>query len=169
MRRLLFAFLAAFCVLLFGCVPKNSRPLLWYQDVFTTATLTDGTTTWRLAPIPGGYTAEILSPASIAGITFTVTDTSAEVSMGDMHIPVSEAMTRECDRLIALFRLSEENLIGVEAPGDDPEGITYARFRRDGAEYTAGLRADGLPAFFDITIDGITVRFGVSEILCGDD
>ena len=168
MRRLL-ALCAALCFLLAGCGPANSRPLLWFQDTFTEITLRDGDTVWHFTPIPGGYTAEILSPASIAGITFTVTDTAAVVQLGEVHIPVTRAMTEKCEALFALLSLKEEELTRVEAPGEDPEGITCARFRRGEAEITLGLTADGIPAYFDRTMDGITERIFVSEIVCGDD
>lgn len=168
MRRRLIALLAILFLLLPGCSPKNTRPLLWYQDVFTEVTLQQGDTTWRIAPIPGGFTAEILAPASVVGITFTITDAAGEVSLGDLHIPVSEAMSGGCVRMMNLFRLREDQLIGIEAAGDDPEGITCARFRTDTAEYTVGLRPDGLPAFFEQIMDGITTRYGVSDIRCGD-
>lgn len=169
MRRRLLALCAILCLIFPGCTPKNTRPLLWYQDAFTGATLSDGDTTWRIAPIPGGFTAEMIAPASVAGITFTITDTAGEVSLGDLHIPVSEAMSGGCMRLMDLFRLREDQLIGVDAAKDDPEGITYARFRTDTAEYTVGIRPDGLPAFFEEITNGITVRYTVSEIRCGDD
>lgn len=167
MRRLL-TLCAALCFLLAGCAPAHSRPLLWYQDSLTEVTLRDGDTTWRITPVPGGYTAEILDPVSIAGITFTVTDTASRVHLGEVQIPVTRAMTEKCDHLFSLFSLTEEELTGVEAPGDDPEGITCARFRTDTAEYTVGLRPDGLPAFFEQIMDGITTRYGVSDIRCGD-
>ena len=168
MRRLL-ALCAALCFLLVGCGPANSRPLLWYQDAFSEITLRDGDTVWHLTPVPGGYTAEILAPASIAGITFTVTDTAAGVHLGEVHIPVTRAMTETCENLFALLSLKEEELTRVDAPGEDPEGITCARFRRGEAEITLGLTANGLPAYFDRTIDGITERIFVSEIVCSDD
>ena len=168
MRRLL-ALCAALSFLLVGCGPANSRPLLWYQESLTEVTLQDGNTVWRMTPVPGGYTAEIHAPASIAGITFTVTDTAAGVHLGEVQIPVTRAMTEKCDHLFSLFSLTEEELTGVEAPGDDPEGITCARFRRGEAEITLGLTADGIPAYFDRTIDGITERIFVSEIVCSDD
>ena len=168
MRRLL-ALCAALCFLLVGCGPANSRPLLWYQDTFMEITLRDGDTVWHFTPIPGGYTAEILFPASIGGITFTVTDNAAVVQLGEVHIPVTRAMTEKCEDLFALLSLKEEELTRVDAPGEDPEGITCARFRRGAAEITLGLTADGIPAYFDRTIDGITERIFVSEIVCGDD
>ena len=168
MRRF-FALCAALVFLLTGCGSIHSRPLLWYQASLTEVTLRDGNTVWRMTPVPGGYTAEILSPASAAGITLTVTDTDAQARLGDMRIPVSQAMTVACDDLFSLLCLSEEELIGLDAPGDDPEGITCARFRRSDREITIGLTADGLPAFFDITIDGITNRVFVTDMACGDD
>ena len=168
MRRLL-TLCAALCFLLAGCAPAHSRPLLWYQDSLTEVTLRDGDTTWRITPVPGGYTAEILAPVSIAGITFTVTDTASRVHLGEVHIPVTHAMTETCENLFALLSLKEEELTRVDAPGEDPEGITCARFRRGKAEITLGLTANGLPAYFDRTIDGITERIFVSEIVCGDD
>lgn len=168
MRRLL-TLCAALCFLLAGCAPAHSRPLLWYQDSLTEVTLRDGDTTWRITPVPGGYTAEILDPVSIAGITFTVTDTASRVHLGEVQIPVTRAMTEKCDHLFSLFSLTEEELTGVEAPGDDPEGITCARFRQGDTEITLGLTAGGVPAYFDRTIEGVTERIFVSEILCGDD
>lgn len=168
MRRLLML-CAAFCFLFAGCGPANSRPLLWYQDSLTEVTLRDGDTTWHITPIPGGYTAEILTPASIAGITFTVTDTAAGVHLGEVQIPVTRAMTEQCEELFALFSLTEEELVGVDAPGDDPEGITCARFRQGNSEITLGLTAGGVPAYFEKTIEGVTERIFVSEISCGDD
>ena len=57
MRRRLIALLAILFLLLPGCTPKNARPLLWYQDVFTEVTLQQGDTTWRITPIPGRFTA----------------------------------------------------------------------------------------------------------------
>ena len=168
MRRLL-TLCAALCFLLAGCAPAHSRPLLWYQDSLTEVTLRDGDTTWRITPVPGGYTAEILAPVSIAGITFTVTDTASRVHLGEVHIPVTHAMTETCENLFALLSLKEEELTRVDAPGEDPEGITCARFRRGEAEITLGLTANGIPAYFDRTIDGITERIFVSEIVCSDD
>ena len=168
MRRLL-TLCAALCFLLAGCAPAHSRPLLWYQDSLTEVTLRDGDTTWRITPVSGGYTAEILAPVSIAGITFTVTDTASRVHLGEVHIPVTRAMTETCENLFALLSLKEEELTRVDAPGEDPEGITCARFRRGEAEITLGLTANGLPAYFDRTIDGITERIFVSEIVCSDD
>lgn len=168
MRRL-FALCAALCFLFVGCGPTSSRPLLWYQDTLTEITLCEGDTTWRMTPIPGGYTAEILAPASIAGITITVTDTASQIHLGEVRIPVSRAITEKCDTLFSLLSLTEEELIGVNAPGDDPEGITCARFRRDEAEITAGLNTDGLPAYFDRTVDGITERIFVTDIQYGND
>ena len=98
-----------------------------------------------------------------------MTDTAAGVHLGEVHIPVTRAMTETCDDLYSLFRLTEEELIGVDAPNEDPEGITCARFRRGDAEIALGLTANGLPAYFDRTIDGITERIFVSEIVCSDD
>lgn len=168
MRRF-FALCAILCFLLIGCSPGNTRPLLWYQESLTEVTLQDGNTVWRMTPVPGGYTAEILSPASAEGITLTVTETDAQARLGDVCIPVSRAMTVACDDLFSLFCLTEEELIGLDAPGDDPEGITCARFRLSNREIALGLTADGLPAFFDITIDGITSRVFVTDMACGDD
>lgn len=168
MRRLI-ALCAALCFLLLGCAPGSTRPLLWYQDTLAAITLQEGDTVWQITPVPGGYTAEILSPASIAEIVLTVTDTAAQMGLGEIRIPVSEAMTERCGELFSLLRLTEEELIGLDAGGDDPEGISCARFRRGSTQITVGLRLDGLPAFFDITTDGITRRVFVSDIRLGDD
>ena len=155
---------AAVCLLLMGCASGNSRPLLWYQDILTEAVLIEGDTRWRICAIPDGYTAEILSPPSAAGVVFTVTDTAAEVRLDSVRIPVSEAMLGGCRRLLSLFSLQEDWLIGVDSPGEDPDGITRARFRTDTAEYTVGFRMDGVPAYFDITTIDTSTRYLVSEI-----
>ena len=168
MHRLI-ALCAAFCFLLAGCGSIHSRPLLWYQESLTEITLRDGDTVWRMTPVPGGFTAEILAPDSVAGIVLTVTDTAAQAGLGEVQIPVSEAITGQCCQLFSLLCLTEETLIGLEAPGEDPEGISRARFRQSNAEITLGLRPDGLPAFFDITTHGITRRILVSDIRWSDD
>lgn len=167
MRRLL-ALCAVLCFLLLGCTPLSSRPLLWYQDSLTSVILQTEDTLWEITPIPGGFTAEILAPSSAAGVTFTVTDTATQVHLGEVRIPVSRAMTERCEALYSLLRLTEEELIGVDAPGEDPEGISCAHFRRGTTEITVGLRTDGLPAYFDFTADGVTERIFVSEIPLGD-
>ena len=152
------------CLLFSGCTPKSTRPLLWYQDSFAEIILCEGNARWHIAPIPGGYTAEILSPASAAGIIFTVTDTAASVCLGDVCIPVSEAMLGECRRILSLFSLREESLIGIDSPGDDPDGILCAHFRTDTAEYTVGFRTDGTPAYFEINTGSAATRYLTEDI-----
>ena len=160
-----FLILGSLCCLLFsGCAPKNTRPLLWYQDSFRDVILCEGNFRWHITPIPGGYTVEILSPASAAGVVFTVTDSAASVSLGAVHIPVSEAMLGECRRILSLFSLREEFLIGIDSPGDDPEGILCAHFRTDTAEYTVGFHSDGTPAYFEIITGSATTRYLAEEI-----
>lgn len=160
-----FLILGMMCCLFFsGCAPKNTRPLLWYQDIFTEIILCEGNARWHIAPIPGGYTAEILSPASAAGVVFTVTDTASSVRIGAVQIPVSEAMLGECRLILSLFSLQEEFLVGIDSPGDDPDGITCARFRTDEAEYTVGFRTDGTPAYFEIITGSAATRYLTEEI-----
>ncbi len=145
---------AVLCALITAC-GAGSRPLLWYQDVLVSATVSDGTHTWRIAPIDGGFTAEIISPPEASGVTFSLTDVSASVSVEGVEIPVSDAMTSGARRLIDLFTLDETRVSDVRP--DKGTQTTHARFQTDGGEISIIIGADGLPASFEASAGTYTV------------
>ncbi len=144
LRFLSAAVLTAICLIFPGCA-KDIRPPLLYQDCVLSATVSDGTRTWLLTPIPGGFSLEITAPAHAAGITYRITDTGSAVSAGGMEIPVSETVTTTARQVMALFTLSEENRIGT----DRHKGGMTARYKADGGEIAVHLDENGTPLSFD--------------------
>lgn len=156
--RIATAACAAVCwlMLLTGCA-GGGRPVLWYQDAFTSAALTEGGRTWTLAPSPDGFTVRLDAPPPAAGVTFTVTDSGAFASAGGVTIPVTDAMLTGARRLTALFTLREEELFELSASHGEGESAA-ARYRTAAGEITAVLGADGTPLYFDDPSGRVTVE-----------
>lgn len=152
-KRFFAAALLAVCLLFPGCA-KESRPPLLYQELVESASLTDGTRTWRLTPIPGGFSLEITSPASASGITYRLTDTGCTVSAGDVTIPVEGSVADAAKKAAALFTLSEENRVGTDRSSGG--GMT-ARYETDLGEIAVHLDGEGIPLSFDTPFGTWTV------------
>jgi len=161
---------AAVCVLLLcslaGC-GGEARSLLWYQDSAAYAELAEGESgrVWRITRMDGGFEAVLTAPASVAGVTFTVTGDTAYAVSGEVKIPVGARMTQGARRAAACLALSEEMLSGIES--DPPAGEAWAvlaHFRGADADYAVAVGADGLPLWIEETRAGAVCRFAVRGI-----
>ncbi len=142
-RFLTAAVLTAVCLIFQGCT-KGTPPLL-YQEKVASATLSDGERSFRLSPIPGGFSLEITAPSHAAGITYRITDTASAVSVGGVEIPAGENVTAAAKQVIALFTLAEENRTGTDRR---PGGMTV-RYKTKAGEIAVHLDTDGTPTAFD--------------------
>lgn len=140
------AVLTAVCLALAGCESEN-RSLLWYQECLSEVTVAEGERVWKLTPTADGFSVEILAPSAAAGVTFRIAETSASVSVGGVQIPAGDAMTAGARRVIALFTLSEERLVGVEADRDGEAVI--ARYETDAGTVTVTIGDGGIPLSFE--------------------
>ncbi len=156
MHRRIFLLLLLLPALLFAGCSGESRPLLWYQTGFSSATLEKDGVVWEILPQPDGFSAVIVAPQSLAGITWHFAGDTALLSVGDVRIPVTEAMTETPRRLFSLFALSEENLVSLEA-GADRTG-THARFTGEDGEILLKIGDSGLPLSFHTPFGDCTVR-----------
>lgn len=145
LRRIPAVLLAAVCLFTAGCA-RSRRSLLWYQESLVSVTLSDGGTLWEITPAADGWTLTVLSPPGAAGVRWHVTDTAASVSSGGVTIPAGNAMAAVPRRLISLFRLSEERLLGAEA--DKKGSAVIARYQTDAGEVTVRIGAGGVPLSF---------------------
>ena len=148
-------------LLLAGCTAGTDRDLLWYQDGMSAAILTesDSGRVWRIVPTDGGFTAELTEPASVRGITFTVSETEAYASAGDVRIPVNDAMLTGARRALSCLTLSEDDLTGIDP---SPEGGVTARFTAENAQYELRIAPDGLPAAAELRENGTVFRYEIT-------
>lgn len=150
-------------LLLTACAPGEERSLLWYQSEMTAASLTENGRTWRVIFAPGGFTAVLTAPESVAGVTFAVTESAAYASVGDLSIPVGETMLTGARRAAACLSLSDGMLTGIDAnPAAGDDWAVLAHYRTPDAEYDVALGADGLPIRIDERRDGETCRWTVT-------
>ena len=147
-------------LLLTGCRAPE-RNLLWYQDGMSAAILTesDSGRVWRIVPTDGGFTAELTAPASVCGITFTVSETEAHASAGEVRIPVGDAMLTGARRALSCLTLSEDDLTGIDP---SPEGGVTARFTGDTAQFVLCIGTDGLPTCIEIRENGTVFRYEIT-------
>lgn len=154
---------AAVCLLFLAGCGSAPRDLLWYQDSLISATLSREETVCRLCPTEDGYTVEILAPASLSGIQFTVNEAGAFVSSGSVTLPAQGRMRTLPDAAAALFRLDPAFLSELRVEN----GVTSAVFEQPSSVYTVRIGAEGLPlSFLSESADG-TVLWQVSEIITG--
>lgn len=142
-RFLTAAALTAVCLVFPGCA--GEKPPLQYQEIFACADLSDGERTYRISPIPGGFSVEITAPSPAAGILYRITDDAATVSAGSVEIPVRDGVAAVPRQVIALFTLSEESRVGT----DRRAGGMTARYKTEGGEIAVHLDGDGVPISFD--------------------
>ncbi len=155
---------AAVCLLLLaGCAAAPARSLLWYQETLVSAEIADGTCAWRVAPTPDGWSVTLHMEEGDA--VFALGSAGCSVSCGGVTIPVGEAMTSGARRAAALFSLAPEALCEVRT--DEGDGTVRARFRTETAQIVLGLRADGLPVYFEETTARGTVRWLVLAVDTG--
>lgn len=152
---------SAVCLLILflaGCHAGPERDLLWYQDSMTAAVLTesDSGRVWRLTLTDGGFTAELTAPASVRGITFTVSETEAYARAGDVRIPVNDAMLTGARRALSFFTLSPDDLTGIEP---SPGGGVTASFTSGDVQFVLFIGEDGLPQQMEVRENGRSVRY----------
>lgn len=155
---------SAVCLLILflaGCTAGTDRDLLWYQDAMTAAVLTesDSGRVWRITLTDEGFSAELTAPASVRGITFTVSETEAYARAGDVRIPVNDAMLTGARRALSCLTLSPENLTGLEP---SPEGGVTARFTAENAQYELRIATDGLPEAAELRENGTVFRYEIT-------
>ncbi len=154
----------AVCLLLLaGCAAVPARDLLWYQKTLVSAEVADGTSVWRVAPTPDGWSVTLHMEEGDA--VFTLGSAASSVSCGGITIPVSEAMLSGARRAAALFSLASDALSEVRTGEGD--AAVRARFVTETAEIVLGLRADGLPVYFEETTSCGTVRWLVLSMHTG--
>lgn len=150
MKHARIALILALLFTLCGC-DAGQRSLLWYQDTLIWAELDDGERVWRITPgaAEDDFTAELTSPAAVAGVTFTVAGDTAYASLDGVRIPVGERMMLGARRAMACLSLSENMLTEVETVADEAWTV-LAHFFADGETYTVAFDADGLPLWIEM-------------------
>lgn len=132
---------AAVCLLLAGCSSPR-RTLLWYQSELTAVTLCESPLVWRLTKQPDGWCAALTAPDSVAGITFTLTESGTFVSCGSVQIPVTDAVSHTASVLPTLFSLEETDLVSLTP---EPDGTVTALYHTPDGTVTVSFAPDGSP------------------------
>lgn len=148
-------------LLLAGCHAGPGRDLLWYQDSMTAAVLTesDSGRAWRITLTEEGFTAELTAPASVRGITFTVSETEAYAQSGDVRIPVNDAMLTGARRALSCFTLSLDSLTGIEP---SVNGGVKASFTSGDVQFVLSIGEDGLPRQMEVRENERSVRYEIA-------
>lgn len=143
-------------VLLFAGCAGEKRPLLWYQEGFSQAVLEKDGVLWEIAPNPDGFSATILSPDTLSGVTWHFAGDTVFLSVGNVRLPVTEAMTETPRRLLSLFALCEEDLTKLTVLKN--ESLVEARFLGENGEILLKIGDGGLPLSFHTPFGDYTVR-----------
>lgn len=145
--------IALVLILLFclgGCA-AGQRSLLWYQDTLIWAELDDGERVWRITPgdTETDFTAELIAPAAVAGVTFTVAGNAAYAAADGVRIPVGARMLFGARQAKKCLSLSEDTLTAVETAVGESWAV-LAHFSIDGEKYTVAFDADGSPLWIEV-------------------